>query len=289
MKKQKWHTDHAYGSVKLSYLIKRPLFRLRTNYQVIEILDTEAYGLALFLGGDMQLTQRDEYIYHEMISHVALFTHKKARRILIIGGGDGGTLREVLKHPVEKVTLVEVDRHVIESCRKYMPAISDGAFDDPRVEIVIGDGARYVATSKENFDIILVDSTDRIGPAIKLYSKKFYEACKNRLGKNGILVNQIGMPFLFPNFLKEMTERRGSYFASATSYLAVVPSYYGGAIGFGWATNENLRYDEEFFRKLAQRFKRSGINTRYYSPHIHKSSFVLPPVLPGYSAVAPGH
>jgi spermidine synthase len=287
MSRQKWHTDRAYGTVQLSYLFKRSLLKIRSKYQSIEILDTVAFGRALFLSGDMQLTQRDEYIYHEMISHVALFTHRRARRVLIVGGGDGGTLREVLKHGVEKVTLVEIDEAVVKSCKEFLPSLSGGAFNDPRVDLVIADGATYIFKSKEIFDVILVDSTDRRGPARILFSKKFYRACKERLGRDGILVNQIGMPFLFPQFHRTMVEMRSKLFAWTTTYLAVVPSYYGGAIGFGWATKSKLRCDDDFYRKLERRFRRSGIKTRYYSPRLHQSSFALPSLLPGYVAKPP--
>lgn len=196
--------------------------------------------------------------------------------MLIVGGGDGGVLREVLKHDVERATVVEIDDVVIRVCRAHLPGISAGAFDDPRAEVVIADGVRFMEETAATFDVIVVDSTDPIGPAKALFGERFYGACKARLAPGGVLVTQSGVPFLQDGEAGETIRRLRPHFADVSFYLTVVPTYIGGAMALGWGSDDaGLRRQPESM--VAGRYAGAGFETRYYSPAVHVAAFVLPP------------
>lgn len=248
----------------------------RTEFQDLMIFETPAFGRVLALDGIVQTTEGDEFAYHEMLVHVPMFAHGHARKVLIVGGGDGGTLREVLRHDVEAVAMVEIDRAVIDACRAHMPSLSAGAFEDARVELVIADAAAYVADGGEDFDIIIVDSTDPIGPGANLFSEKFYADGKRRLGAGGVLVTQNGVPFLQAEEVTATYRRLAPLFADVGFYVTAVPTYIGGRMTLAWAT------DDAGFRALspatlAGRYAAAGFETRYYTPDVHVASFALPP------------
>jgi spermidine synthase len=231
----------------------------------------------MMLDGIIQLTTKDEFIYHEMMSHVPLFAHGRAKQALIVGGGDGGVLREALKHPgLKEVTLCEIDRGVIDLCRRHFPEISAGAYDDPRTRIVIADGTKFVAEAGERFDVIMVDSTDPVGPGAVLFTREFYADCARCLKPGGLLVTQNGLPFLQADELKQSVSYFRDLFADASCYLATTPSYFGGPMSYGWATdNKKLRHHKR--RKIARRYdKAGGFATRYWSPEVHVAAFALP-------------
>ena len=182
-----------------------------------------------------------------MMSHVPLFAHGRAKKALIVGGGDGGVLREALKHPeLEQVTLCEIDRGVIDLCREHFPDISAGAYDDPRTRIVIADGTKFVAETDERFDVIMIDSTDPVGPGAVLFTREFYADCRRSLAEGGVLVTQNGLPFLQAGELKQSVGYFREMFDDAFAYLANTPSYFGGPMSYGWATdNTDLRHLRE--------------------------------------------
>ncbi|HEY1708257.1 MAG TPA: polyamine aminopropyltransferase [Rhizomicrobium sp.] len=273
-----WFVERAYGDIRPAYRVAAVLCRVRSRFQKIEILETTSCGRMLILDGTIQLTERDECIYHEMMAHVPLFAHGRARRVLIIGGGDGGILRETLKHNVEHVTMVEIDQRLIDECRRHLPRVSGNAFADPRVTLVIGDGASFVAKAQDKYDVIIVDSTDRVGPGRVLYTSTFYGNCSRVLASGGILVNQNGMAFLFPEHLKLTFQRRKPFFRDTSFYLATIPNFFGGALAFGWATNRS-RPRQEFGTLLRERYTAARFETQYYSPAVHLCSFVLPPII----------
>jgi len=247
--------------------------------QRIRIFDNPAFGRVLALDGYVQTTERDEFIYHEMIAHVPILAHGAARSVLIVGGGDGGTLREVLKHKtVQRAVLVEIDPRVVELSRRYLPSISAGAFDDPRTEIVIADGAAFVRDTTANFDVILIDSTDPVGPGAKLSSAPFFALCRVRLRPGGILVAQSGVAFLQRDQISRTVKRLREIFSDVGVYTATVPTYYGGPMSFAWASDAAYRHTVSV-EQLAERFAASGIATRYYTPALHQASFVLPAYL----------
>lgn len=230
----------------------------------------------MVLDGIVQTTEGDEFIYHEMLAHVPLFAHGSARRVLIVGGGDGGMLREVVRHrDVERVVQVEVDAGVIETCREHLPNHSAGAFDDPRAEVVIADGARFVAETAERFDVVICDSTDPEGPGTALFGPAFYAGCRRSLAPGGVLVTQNGVAFLQPEVAGGTAPELARHFRDWHFFSAAVPTYVGGIMLFGWATDDaSLRAVPA--ETLRERHAASGIRTRYYNPEVHVASFALP-------------
>ena len=258
------------------FSVDEVLFRQSTGHQELVIFRNADYGTVLALDGVVQTTERDEFIYHEMMAHVPIIAHPGARRVLIVGGGDGGMLREVTQHrSVESVTQVEIDASVISTSRRFLPNHSMGAFDDDRVSLVIDDGLHYVRETDSRFDVIISDSTDPIGPGEALYSSGFYEGCRRILDDGGILVTQNGVSFRQLDEVKTTDRRLREVFDDVSFYSAAVPTYVGGIMTFGWAC-ETPDPRQLSLEHLRSRFKASGLRTRYYTPEIHQASFALP-------------
>jgi len=258
------------------FSVEHLLFEQKSEHQHLIIFENRQFGRVMTLDGVVQTTERDEFIYHEMISHVPLLAHPAPRCVLIIGGGDGGTLRETLRHDcVERVVQVEIDAEVIEMCKTYLPGHSRGAFEDPRVEIVIDDGFKFVRDSLEHFDVIITDSTDAVGPGAILFSFEYYAACYERLTEGGVLVTQNGTAFFQMNEVRPSFQHLSRLFRDAHFYGAAVPTYVGGLMMFGWATDDvTLRRTSKV--TLTDRFSARALATRYYTPEIHQASFALP-------------
>jgi spermidine synthase len=268
--------ETLYDSYGQEFVVDELLYEAKSDHQHVIIFHNAAFGRVLVLDGVVQTTERDEFIYHEMMAHVPILAHGHAKRVLIVGGGDGATLREVLRHKqVERIVLVEIDRLVIDMCRQYLPLHSQGAFDDPRVEIVIDDGLKFAQQTDDIFDVIISDSSDPIGPGEALFKADFFAACKRCLNPGGVLVNQNGVPYMQLEELSTTARRLAKVFADWHFYSAAVPTYIGGIMAFGWATdNPALRpVDSDI---LKTRFAAAGIKTRYYNPEIHTASFALP-------------
>ncbi len=271
-----WIAETLHNSFRISLKVDKILFEQQTNHHHLIIFENDRFGRVLMLDNIVQLTQADEFIYHEMMAHIPVLAHPAPENILIIGGGDGGVAREVLRHKaIQSLTLCEIDGSVIEMGKRYFPFISDGAFNDPRMNIEIMDGTKFVAQSPQKFDIIMVDSTDPIGPGAVLFSKDFYANCARCLNKGGILITQNGVPFLQASELKNSLVSFKSLFTDYSSYIASTPTYVGGAMTYGWATNEKgLR--QQNVATIASRYQSAGLTTRYYNPEIHKAAFALP-------------
>lgn len=230
----------------------------------------------LMLDGAIQVTTADEFIYHEMMTHVALFAHGAVRRILIVGGGDGGIAREALRHAsVEEVTLVEIDRDVVDLARRTMPEVSNGAFDDPRLRLVIADGAAFVREGTAQYDAIIVDSPDPVGAGKVLFEPAFYAACKARLAPRGVLVTQSGMPFLTPDWFKAHMRDLASVFPDRATFLSTVPSYAGGPMAHGFCPLDASLIDVSQ-ETLAARHAEAGMGLGYWTPALHHGAFALP-------------
>ncbi len=255
--------------------VSRILFRQKTEHQDIVVFEVPRLGRVMALDGVVQVCESDEFIYHEMLAHVPILAHGNVRSVLIIGGGDGGMLREVLKHDIERVTMVEIDRGVVDLCCEYMPMISAGAFDDPRVELVIADGVQFMADDTRIFDVIVIDSTDPIGPGECLFSEAFYADCLRRLAPDGIIVTQNGVPFAQKEELRSTWKKFLPLFKDTGFYMAAVPTYIGGMMALGWGTN-NPAHRQCSVTELAERFTAAHLKTRYYTPDVHKASFALP-------------
>jgi spermidine synthase len=270
-----WSDETLYPDYRQSLRVDRMLYDSRTAHQRLRLFENARFGRVLTLDGVVQTTTADEFIYHEMMAHVPILAHGNARHVLIIGGGDGGMAREALRHRgVERVTMVEIDAGVVEFSREYLPSLSDGAFDDPRLDLVIADGAAFLADCRDSFDVILVDSTDPVGPGEVLFTETFSGRARERLAPGGILATQNGVPFLQPDELAGTMRAFRALFRDATCFLATVPSYAGGPMAFGWATDGDARATP--LATLRARVKATGLPARYYTPEVHQAAFALP-------------
>ena len=270
-----WADETLYPFYRQSLSIDRMLYDSETEHQRIRVFENAYWGRVMTLDGVVQTTEGDNFIYHEMLTHVPILAHGAAKRVLIIGGGDGGMAREALRHrSVEHVTMVEIDAGVVEFCKEYMPELSQGAFDDPRLNLVIADGADFMRDCTDRFDVIIVDSTDPIGPGEVLFTDTFYGHARRALTEHGILVTQNGVPFMQGEELTNTMRAFKALFADWSCYLASVPTYAGGPMAFGWGTSGPAR--DVSVGTLTERFKAAGIETQYYTPEVHKGAFALP-------------
>ncbi len=271
-----WVSETLHDGYQQRFEVSKVLFSEKTEFQDMVIFENPKFGRVLVLDGVIQTTEKDEFIYHEMMVHTPLLANGAAKRVLIIGGGDGGCLREALRHPgVEKVTMVEIDPTVVDLSREYLPMHSDGAFDDPRTDLVIADGLKYVAESDEKFDVIIVDSTDPIGPGEVLFTDAFYRDCKARLTDNGVMVTQNSVPFLQPDAFRPALNRLQAIFPCSTCFAISVPTYIGGHMTLGFSTM-NPELVSVPVEDLRSRFAALQMKTRYYTPDLHLGAFALP-------------
>lgn len=265
-----WFKETQIDDVAVTYKIKETLIRKQTKYQDLAIIDTEAYGRMLVLDGVVQTTIKDEFIYHEMIVHIPLYSHLNPKKVLVVGGGDGGSIREILKHPnIEKVVLCEIDEDVIKACKKFLPEISC-ELDNPRCEIFIGDGLKYVIDHKDEFDVVIVDSTDPFSIGANLFGGSFYKAISECLKEDGIFIAQTETPYLLPDMVKNIYNDAKEVFPIAKIFMAAIPTYPTGYWSF---TIGSKKYDPS----KANMENKATFPTKYYSKEIHEASFVLPP------------
>jgi spermidine synthase len=274
----RWIAETLYEKegLRTAYRADKVLYEDSSGEWHIVIFENPLFGRMMSLDGATQVTVKDEFIYHEMMTHVPILAHGRVKKVLIIGGGDGGILRETARHgAIEKITMVEIDPAVTDFSKTHLPMISAGAFDDPRLDLVFADGAKFVADAGDSYDVIIVDSTDPIGPGAVLFEESFYKAAKSRLAEGGVIVTQNGVPFLQPTELKGTMAKFGRLFACAHCYLATIPTYVGGPLAMGWGT------DDEYLTAvtadtLRHRFADAKLSTRYYTPEVHKAAFALP-------------
>ena len=248
------------------------LYSAKTEYQTIDILETQGLGKVLLLDGLVMTTERDEFFYHEMISHIPMNSHPNRERVLVIGGGDGGTVREVLKHDtVKEVVLCEIDGMVIDACKKYLPSIA-GMLDDERVNIQVRDGIDYISQQEDAFDIILIDSTDPMGPGEGLFTEEFYSNVNKALKEGGIMSAQSESPFVNQRQMKMMYPLLRKAFPKVSTFLGPIPTYPGGYWSWAFCSNtvEPLSFiAEDRVQKIAKQAK-------LYNLDIHKAAFALP-------------
>ena len=273
--KNTWFYEHLHPTLRAGYKFKKIIYSGRSHFQNIKFIETYSYGRALILDDIVQTTEVDEFIYHEMMSHIPMLSHPEPENVLIIGGGDGGVLREVLKHPVKKATMVEIDPSVVKLCNKYLPAISHGAFNDKRANLVFADGDRFIRNSREKYDVIIVDSSDPIGPAKILFQKAFYRNILKVLSSNGIMVRQTGSTFLQKEEINYSYKRYKEVFKYPALYLAPVPTYVGGFFSFIYGSNK-INPKKTTLPGLTKKYRILKLNTKYYNPELHFASFVLP-------------
>ena len=269
-----WFTEKHTEHVKFSIQVDRQLYSSQSEFQRIDIFSSKEFGRFLTLDGYMMLTQKDEFIYHEMMVHVPMAVHPKVRKVLVIGGGDGGTARELIRYPaIEQIDVVEIDEEVVSACRTHLPQTACG-FDDERVRLYYEDGLKYVRRYEDAYDLILVDSTDPFGPGEGLFTKEFYGNCYKALKADGIMDNQRESPF-YPNdavAMQRAHKRIVDSFPISKVYQAHIPTYPSGHWLFGFASK---RY-HPLADQDADRWKALGIQTRYYNEQLHKGAFALP-------------
>ena len=273
---ERWIAETFYKDWQPSMRVDKVLHEVKTEHQHLVIFENDTWGTVLILDGIFQLTTRDEFIYHEMMAHVPLMAMERPKSVLIVGGGDGGILREVLKHPsVKQATLVEIDQEVIDTSIKYFPKVGAKAFQDPRADIVIADGLKYVAECQDRFDAVIVDSSEPVGPSAVLHTKKFFANCQKLLTEDGVFITQNGVPFHGPGHLAKTTRILAGLYRHVSPYVCTQPCYFGGEFALNWASDgsTHLLVEEA---ALARRAKSRKIETRYWTPGVHKGAFALP-------------
>jgi spermidine synthase len=253
------------------------LFEGATPYQKVQIFATKRWGKVLVLDGIVQTTEKDEFVYHEMLTHVPLFACAAPKRAMIVGGGDGGILREVLKHPIDHVDMVEIDRTVVDYCITHMPTLNDagGIYKDPRVDLVIEDAFEFIKREKHKYDVIMVDSTDPVGAGEVLFSRTFYDLCRSALNPGGVLALQDGVIILQPHESRQSMQLLRDLGLKARCYGIAVPTYYGGNMMLGLAS-DSLAALQPDLAALQTRFAAANFSTVHYTPELHCASFVLP-------------
>lgn len=264
-----WMVEKHTPGYSVNWKLVRTLHQEQTPFQQLAVLETVELGRVLVLDGNIQVTELDEFIYHEMITHVPLFTHPHPREVLVIGGGDGGTVREVLKHPQTRVDLVEIDERVIVASKQYLPQMGS-ALDDPRATVIIADGIKYVEQCQKQYDLVIIDSSDPIGPAVGLFREEFYRSVHRVLRDDGIMVAQTESPIFNRDLLAEINRTLRKIFPLVRVYLTSMPTYIAGPWSFTMASK---KYDPAGEIRREDR----GFNNRCYTPEVHRASLVLPP------------
>jgi spermidine synthase len=277
-----WLNETLYPDWGQRFRFTRQLARVKSDFQDIAVFETESHGRVLTLDGIVQITERDEFVYQEMLTHVPLLAHGNAKNVLIIGAGDGGVLKHVLMHKnVEHAFMAEIDGEVIRLSKEFLADIGGNAWTDPRAEVFVGDGIDYVKKAAAgSYDVIIVDSTDPIGVGEVLFTDEFYENAARILSPQGLIVNQCGVPFMQADELHETSIRRKKFFNHVTAYIAAVPTYVGGYMTLGWAGKDaNLTTIPA--AEIAKRADAAGITgkSQYWTPQIHEAAFWLPPYI----------
>ena len=279
MADKRWLPETLFDDLgfRMTFAVDKVLYEQQTAHQHLVLFEQKHFGKMLMLDGATQVTTRDEFIYHEMMTHVPILAHGNAKNVLIIGGGDCGIAEEVLKHKALKsVVQVEIDESVVEFSKEHFPEFTKPVLGSKRFDLVIDDGMNYVAKTARRFDVIIVDSTDPLGPGAILFSPKFYAACRRCMKPGGLLVTQNGVPILQSGELTAGINKFRRLFSDGSCYVAAIPTYIGGHMAMGWATdNKVLRQTP--LKTIADRYKKAGrFKTKYWTPEIHQAAFALP-------------
>ncbi|NLZ55815.1 MAG: polyamine aminopropyltransferase [Clostridiaceae bacterium] len=269
-----WLTEFSSPDAKFSIRVEKQLYSHTSDFQQIDIFQTPEFGRVLVLDGIVMLTEKDEFIYHEMMVHVPMAVHPNVRTVLLIGAGDGGSLRELCRYPdIECIDMVEIDREVVNACRRFLPEVA-ASFNDPRLNLVIGDGISFVRTKQDEYDLIIVDSTDPFGPGEDLFTREFYANCYNALHSDGIMTNQHESPYYDSDaqIVRHIHARTTLYFPITKVYQAHIPTYPSGHWLFGFSSR---KYDPVADLR-AEEWLARGIETDYYNIDLHRGCFALP-------------
>lgn len=269
-----WFTEEHTDNVHFTIKVDKHIFSEQSPFQRIDFFDTNEFGRVFALDGYIMLTQKDEFIYHDMIVHVPMAVNPNIKKVLLIGGGDGGSVRELTRYnTIESIDMVEIDRRVVECCREFLPQTAS-KLDDSRVRLFYEDGIKFISTKQNEYDLIIVDSTDPIGPGEGLFTEEFYKNCYGALKDDGILVNQHESPYYdnTAKLMKRTHKRIKQFFPIAKVYQFHIPTYASGHWLFGFASKKYdpvLDLDDKAWNSL-------GLETEYYNTELHKASFALP-------------
>jgi spermidine synthase len=279
MASKRWIPETLFDELglRMSYAVEQLIHETHTKHQHLVLFEHPFFGKMLMLDGATQVTAKDEFIYHEMMTHVPILAHGRAKEVLIVGGGDCGIAEEVLKHKsVKRVTQVEIDASVVEFAKQHFPQFTRPVLSDSRFELVIDDGMKYVARTDRRFDVIIVDSTDPHGPGKVLFSQKFYAACRRSMRAGAVLVTQNGVPIFQPGELTSGIRKLRRLFADGYCYVAAIPTYVGGHMAMGWASDDR-RLRHASLKTIARRYESAGrFPTKYWTPEVHVAAFALP-------------
>jgi spermidine synthase len=272
MHSELWIEEKFEDFLGLRFKVENVLFSGKSDFQTVDVVETKGHGKMLLNDGLVMVTERDEFAYHDMITHVPLFVHPQPKKVLIIGGGDGGTAREVIRHPsVEQCTMVEIDAMVVDACKQYIPQTAH-ALDNPKVNLIIGDGVKFVNETTEKFDVIIVDSTDPIGPAQPLFGEDFYQAVYRCLNDDGIVVSQGESSWYASDIQKSLLSVLQQVFPKCYLYSFSNLTYPGGLWSFTFASKKYHPINDFNPQLVAN----SGLNFDYYNENIHRAAFSLP-------------
>ncbi len=265
------------GRTGLTVGINKVLFSEESPYQKVEILETDTWGNMMTIDGMVMLSEKDEFVYHEMLAHVPMFAHPKPRRVLIIGGGDGGTAREVLRHPmVEHVDMVEIDETVVRAAKQFMPDVGD--FNNPKLHVHFEDGIAFVERVSEPYDVIIIDGSDPVGPAVDLFSENFYRSCYKALSSQGVLSSQTESPWVesYHPAIRKLFRSLDTIFEVSRMYLAFIPLYPSGMWSLAFASKGIHPHDSEVMDRVVKGTTSMDASLQYYNPEVHQGSFALP-------------
>jgi len=263
-----WLIENNTAGYSVNWKVVKTLFERKTPFQHLQVLETLEFGRTMVLDGAIQVTEKDEFIYHEMIAHIPLFSHQNPREVLVIGGGDGATVREILRHPGTTVDLVEIDQAVLDASREYFPGLACG-LDDQRTRVIVADGIHYLESCTKTYDVVIIDASDPVGPAVGLFDEAFYRNVYRVLKADGIMVTQSESPFFNYQLLREINAILRKIFPLVKVYLTCVPSYIAGFWSF---TAASKRYDPADPRRFPADFG----ECKYYTQSVHRAAFELP-------------
>lgn len=269
-----WYTENHTENVRFSIKVNKVLYSGQSQFQRVDVFESEEFGRFLTLDGLMMITEKDEFIYHDMIVHVPMAVNPNIKKVLVIGGGDGGTVRELTRYEtIESIHMVEIDKLVVDVCREYIPQTAS-KLDDPRVTVYFEDGLKFIRSKKDEYDLIIVDSTDPFGPGEGLFTREFYGNCYNALKEDGIMVNQHESPYYsyYLNSMKRAHRRIKEFFPITKVYQAHIPTYPSGYWLFGFASK---KYDPVMDLKEDE-WNKLRLKTKYYNTELHKGSFAIP-------------
>lgn len=271
------YNEYYNGKTGLTVGVNEVLFSEQTPYQKVEVLDTDTWGNLMTIDGMVMLSEKDEFVYHEMLSHVGMFSHPNPERVLIIGGGDGGTAREILRHKsVQKVDMVEIDETVVRASKEFLPEVGD--WDNPKLNVLFEDGIQFVHDVKIPYDVILIDGSDPVGPAEGLFETDFIQACHDALAKDGVLAAQTESPWVesYHESMKNVFTALDSIYEVSKLYLGYIPLYPAGMWSFSFASKGADPLSEDTIRRVERGLDQFGEELKYYNKDVHIGCFALP-------------